>query len=31
MLSKYAFEPSGSGLIVGVSGFQSAGQTVNKT
>jgi hypothetical protein len=30
-LSKYAFDPLGSGLIVGESGFQLAGQTVNRT
>jgi hypothetical protein len=30
-LSKYVFEPFGSGLIVGESGFQLAGQTVNRT
>jgi hypothetical protein len=30
-LSKYVFEPLGSGLIVGESGFQFAGQTVNRT
>jgi hypothetical protein len=29
-LSKYIFEPLGSGLIVGESGFQFAGQTVNR-
>jgi hypothetical protein len=30
-LSKYFFDPSGSGLIVGESGFQFVGQTVNRT
>lgn len=29
-LSKYDFEPLGSGLIVGESGFQFAGHTVNR-